>query len=157
VKPKKPKPIVLPVVISDDGMVFSLDPQANTRLRAQFVAACRKWPNGPAELELRPFEETRRGRANRYYRGVVLRLIAEESGHSADDLHEYFKLRHNSKTVADPATGEELKLAVSTAKLTIQAFSDYLNAVMLDGAEMLGIVFPEPRESEDWREKGKAA
>ena len=155
-KPRKPKPIVLPVVIGDAGMVFSLDKKANDRLRAQFVAAVKSWPHGPAELELRPFEETRRGRANRYYHGVVLKMIAEETGHTADDLHEVFKLRHNSKLVVDPQTGEEIRIAQSTAKLTVSEFSDYLERVMTDGAETCGIVFPEPRASEEWRD-GKAA
>ena len=148
----KPKPIVVQARIDRGKLILPN--------RALLAAAVKRWPDMAVDVEIRPFEETRRGRANRYYRGVVLKLIAEETGHAADDLHEYFKLRHNSKLVADPATGEEIKVPQSTAKLSIQAFSDYLNLVMLDGAELCGIVFPEPRKDEDWRtpeKKGRAA
>jgi hypothetical protein len=74
-----------------------------------------------------------------------------------DDLHELMKLRHNSKLVVDPLTGEETKIGQSTAKLTIPEFSVYLERVMLDGAEWLGITFPQPRRDEEWRTAEKAA
>ena len=152
---KKPKPIVLPVVISDDGMVFSLDPQANARLRAQFVAAVKSWPHGPAELELRPFEETRRARANAYLWAVPYKLIAAESCYSVDEVHELMKVRHNSTRIVDPSTGEEIRVGQSTAKLTVQAFGDFIERVLVDTAEWWGIVCPEPTGSQDWREKAK--
>lgn len=157
---RKPKPIILPVVIGDEGMVFSLDKRANGRLRAQFVAAVKSWPHGAAELELRPFESSRSSRANRFYWGVILKLMAAESGHTAEDLHEVEKMRHLSKVVeiVNPQTGEveEMRIAGSTARLTISEFSDYMERVMLDGAEMFGIVFPEPTKAEEWRD-GKVA
>lgn len=155
----KPKPIVMPVVISDEGMVFALDPGANKRLRAQFVAAVKSWPHGPAELELRPFASSRSARANRYYWGVVLKMMAAESGHTADELHEVEKMRHLSSVVevVNPETGEveEMRIPGSTAKLTISEFSDYLERVMADGAQMCGIVFPEPSAGEEWRDQAK--
>jgi hypothetical protein len=118
-------------------------------------AALRSW-GGRVTVTIAPEEERRRNRANRYYHGVVLKMMAEESGHSADDLHELMKLRHNSKIVVDPLTGEETKIGQSTAKLTIPEFSIYLERVMLDGAEWLGIAFPEPRRDEEWRERTAA-
>jgi hypothetical protein len=34
---------------------------------------------------------TRSNQSNRYYRGVVLQLIAEYTGQTKEELHEYFK------------------------------------------------------------------
>jgi hypothetical protein len=117
-----------------------------------YQAALPKWEGLRVRVTVEQEVETRRQRANRFYFGVILKLMAEESGHSVDELHELGKLRHNSKLVVDPFTGEETKIAQSTAKLTIPEFSVYLERVMLDGAEWLGITFPAPRRDEDWRE-----
>ncbi len=154
---KKPRPLILSCA-KGDGKLFIGDgsDRDDQRQRRILAAAIKHLPDGPYELEIRPFEETRRERANRYYRGVVLKMMAEESGATADDLHEQMKLRHNAKVVPDLTTGEEVRIAQSTAKLTVQEFSDYLTLVMVDGAEYLGITFPEPRASEEYRD-GKVA
>lgn len=142
--PKRPKPLTVAAYVKAGALVV---PNKNVML-----AAIKGWPDCPVDLEIRLFEETRRGRANRFYWGVVLKLIAVESGYTADDLHEVFKLRHNSKVVADPVTGEETRIAKSTATLSIDEFSVYLERVMLDGAEVYGMTFPEPRASEEYRD-----
>jgi hypothetical protein len=82
---------------------------------------------------------------------VVIKLMAEESGFTKDDLHEWLKLRHNAGVVTALDTGVMHRVGQSTAKLSIQAFSEYLEACMVTGAESLGISFPEPRESEEYR------
>ena len=129
--------------------------------KAQLAAALKKWPDIAVDVTIAPFQETRRARANRFLFGVIYKLIAQETGHSVDDLHEYFKARHNSKVIEflNVETGEmeERRIAQTTTKLSIQEFSDYMERVMVDGAELCGVVFPEPRESEDWRERKAAA
>lgn len=153
----KPRVIVVPVVIQDGTLVFALEPRAHRRLRAQFAAAIKGWPNGPAELTLEPFEDTRRARANRYLFGPVYSLILEAMAGRVTpalkrDLHEAMKRRHNPQTATDPVTGEEFIYGGSTRTLTVEAFSNFLEAVMLDGAEAFGVVFPEPRATEEWRQ-----
>jgi hypothetical protein len=140
---KPPKPLIVDGAIK--GGTLSIP------ARDQLRAALRKWPDGQVEIEVRPHLETRRARANRYYWGVVLKMMAEEMGQSAEDVHDIEKLRHNHKFVKSPGLVGTTRVAQSTAKLDINAFSVYLNRVMLDGNEYLGIVFPEPRKSEEWR------
>jgi len=147
---KAPKAITVQAY-TDSGVLH-----IEKHVRAQMAAAVKRWPNLPVEITIAPFEQTRRARANRYYWGVVLKMMAVEMQQSADDIHEIEKMRHNSKLVFDPASGEEVKVAQSTAKLKVQEFSDYLERVMLDGSEYLGIVFPEPTPSEDWRATAEA-
>ncbi len=114
---------------------------------------------GRVKVTLEPEIERRRARANRYYWGVVLKMMAEETGHTPDQIHEFMKIRHNSSkaTITDPLTGEEVLLPQSTAKLSIADFSVYLERVMLFAAEWLGIVFPDPTPAEDWRISERSA
>jgi hypothetical protein len=144
----KPKPLIVQARIESGEL--------KVPSRKFLLAALKGWPDCAVDLEIRPFEERRHDRANRYYWGVVLKMMAAESGASADDLHEQMKQRHNSKIGVDLETGEEIKIAQSTAKMTVQQFSDYIEAVMLDGATYLGLTFPEPRSGEEYRE-GAAA
>lgn len=153
---KKHAPLTLPARV-EGGKLYLSDGSEHGEARARRVLAAllKHQPDGAYEWKLEPFAEKRRDRANRFYFGVILPLMAEESGHTVDELHELMKLRHNSTVVVDP-NGEEVRIAKSTAKLTIRQFSDYLDAVILDGAEWLGISFPEPRPSEEYRD-GRAA
>src|SRR6187549_2155125 len=89
-----PKPLVVDAHIKA-GVLMVPD-------RQQLRAALKRWPDGPVEVEVRPHLETRRARANRYYWGVVLKMMAEEMGQSPEDVHEIEKIRHNNKYV--PAT-----------------------------------------------------
>jgi hypothetical protein len=57
----------------------------------------------------------------------------------------------------DPGTGEEVRIGLTTTTLTVPQFSDFIEHVMLDGAEWCGISWPEPRKSEEWREASEAA
>lgn len=141
--PKAPKPLLVDATIKAGILVIPS--------RQQLRAALKHWPDGPVEVEIRPHLETRRARANAFMWAVVLKLMAEEMGQSPEDVHEIMKLRHNYKIVTDPVTGEEIRIAKSTARLEIAEFSTYLERVMLDGNEHLGIVFPEPRKAEEWR------
>jgi len=139
----KPKPLIVQARVEGGEL--------KVPTRKFLLAALKGWPDMAVDLEIRPFEETRRARANRYYWGVVLKMMAAESGHSAEDLHEQMKMRHNSRMVADFA-GDLRRLPASTTKMTVAEFSTYIEAVMLDGAEYLGLTFPEPRASEEYRE-----
>ena len=147
---KAPKPLQVDAHITAGVLVIPS--------RQQLRAALKHWPDGPVEVEVRPHLETRRARANRYYWGVVLKMMAEEMGQSAEDVHEIEKMRHNSKPAPDdlPMATYGAYIPQSTAKLDIHAFSLYLERVMLDGNEYLGIVFPPPRKSEEWRDASSA-
>ena len=139
----KPKPLVVQARVEGGAL--------KVPGRKFLLAALRGWPDMPVDLEIRPFEETRRGKQNRWLWGVVYKEIAKEMGHPVDEVHDLMKLRHNSQTVLD-LNLQEVKVGRTTTKLTVAEFSAYIEAVMLDGAEWLGISWPEPRESEEYRE-----
>lgn len=144
-KSDKREPLVVVGEIKSGEIVGGL-----SHLLRAVPSAVKRWPDGNIDITVAQREDTRRARANRYMWGVVLKMMAAESGDTAEALHELMKLRHNFTVVVDP-DGEEVKVAKSTAHLTISEFSEYLEKIMLDGSEWLGIIFPEPRSEDDWR------
>lgn len=137
-----PKPVLMEGFVHD-GVLEGLTPSLSLALR--------DYPNGPVELELRPQAQTRRARANNYYMAVVLPMIAKEMGEPIKmKTHDLMKWRHNYAYITDPATGEEIRVGQSTKDLTVDEFSAFLEAVMLDGMEQYGITFPPPRQREAW-------
>jgi hypothetical protein len=155
---RKPEPVVRPVRIDGGVLCLSDGTERGEKLARRLLAgALKHLPDGPYELEVRPFEETRRARANAFY-WVFLTQWSKVNGHTKDELHEIARMRHNSKVVevVDPATGEveDVRIGMTTAKLSIEAFSEYLERVMVDAAEMDGFVM-EPKPHEDWRAQPK--
>lgn len=139
------QPLIITGRKKGDRLILPMSPY----IRAQFA----KRPDGPIEAHIEWREPTRRARANRYYWGVVLKMMAEEMGESPEYVHELMKLRHNTQRGAGLVTGpgNDLVIPKSTATLTIAEFSAYLELVMRDGMEYLGIEFPPPSSEEDWR------
>jgi len=92
------------------------------------------------EVIIREPKKIRSPQANRYYFGVVLKLISEHTGESVEDLHNHFSFKWLG------TTGKSGKLVSrkSTATLTKKEFTDYLERVMLWGERFLEITFPEP-------------
>ena len=145
-KSDRREPLVVGGEIKDGEVIMGLP-----HILRMIPPALKRWPDGQIDITFSQRENTRSARANRYYRGVVLKMMAAETGSSADSLHELMKMRHNCEYVVDP-NGEEIKVAKSTAHLTVTEFGEYLENVMLDGSEWCGIIFPDPRKEDDWRE-----
>jgi hypothetical protein len=80
-------------------------------------------------------------------------------GLSKDEFHLFYARRHNGIVLTDlnKETGEveEFRVGKSTATLSVDEFSAYLDAVLTDIAGEYGLVI-EPTKAEDWRD-GKAA
>ncbi len=121
--------------------------------RKLFDAALKTW-DGRVTVTIAPDLETRREKQNRYYHGVVVKMIADDTGQPRDDVHEWLKLTFNGETIEmiDPVTGEETKTRIgrSTAKLKVQPFCDYVEMCKVWAAEFLGIVIPEA-DPDYWR------
>ena len=155
---QKPKPIVVQARIEGGEL--------KVPGRKVLLAALKHWPDGPCDLEVRPYEERRRLRANNFYWLAISKVVAHERaegighGWDKDDWHLYLAREFNGKVLSDtnPATGEvtEIRVGLSTAKLSIEAFSVYLESCLNLFAELYGLVI-EPTAAEDWRAREKAA
>lgn len=128
-----------------------------------FKAALKSWPDGRVRLTVELLEDTRRARANRWLFGVVYQeILIEMNGRKPtrgdkEDFHEAMKLRHNPIQVADPFSGEVRTVGGPTRRMSVSEFCGFTERVMLDGSEMFGIVWPEPKPSDEWRDDRRAA
>ena len=87
-------------------------------------------------------KDKRSERQNRYYFGVLIKILADELGYSTDEMHEALKWKflkiHET----------ELPTVRSTTTLDIQEFSDYCEKIKQFAATELNIVLPDPNQKE---------
>lgn len=84
---------------------------------------------------------------NAYYHGVVLQCISDYTGHTTEELHEYFKWRILSKEGALPEA--------STTDLSTTEFTAYIDLIVYFAWDFLEIVIPPP-ERVEFRYHGRA-
>lgn len=91
---------------------------------------------------------------NAYYHGVVLRLISEHTGHTSDELHEFFKLKFNAKPMTfvneHGEIVDEERIGLTTTKLNKITFGEFVEKVRQFAAEELHLNIPDP--DPNWRE-----
>lgn len=93
----------------------------------------------PIEVNAKPYKRNRSNEQNDYY-WSLLTVIANETGHTKDDLHAmmvYKFLGMREKTVA----GETISYLPSTTKLKVGEMADYITHIEA-WASQLGIRLP---------------
>lgn len=98
-----------------------------------------RWEGKPIEVHL--VESTRSEQQNRYYWGVVIRLISEHTGFTADEVHEVFKKRF--LTYKKKYQGKIYEFTKSTTELKVSDMATYLDKVIKYATEHLGIIIPD--------------
>lgn len=105
-------------------------------------------------------EETRSEQANGYYRGVVLKSAAEETGQLPDDIHDFWC----AKFIPDERkhleffhkmTGEKIEADVDvrrSSKLNRAEFYDFVELCRQWLIEFLGVTTPDP-DPAYWRKR----
>jgi len=88
---------------------------------------------------------------NRYYWGVVLKMISDETGYETTEVHEILKsefLKIDEKEI----NGKAYSIYSSTASLNTADFEDYLEKCRRFAAMNLQLVILLPNESEEmWK------
>ena len=88
---------------------------------------------------------------NRYYWGVVLKMISDESGYTPNEVHELLKGEF-LKTGEIELGGIIKPTTKSTTKLKTDEFEEYLEKCRRFAAINLSLVILLPNESEDmWK------
>lgn len=94
----------------------------------------------PVDVTVRKHRSQRSSKANRYYFGVVVTLLADYCGYDRQDMHEVLAMRF--LRVEDcPHTGAPRRRR--TPQTNTKEFADYVDACVRFAAD-LGIVVPEP-------------
>ena len=132
-----------------------LEPSGKLTLEneADLRACLKRMKPGRKSVLIEDLKDTRSLRANRYYFGAVLRPLSEHTGYHVDELHEHFKhtlLDAEKKTIRLQDDAGEVRFEgevelVSTKKLTVREFYDYVERVRQIAAE-LGVVTEDPPE-----------
>ena len=104
----------------------------DTRVRAGLLKLAGK----RVKVSVEALGKRRSTDANAYYWGVVLALISESTGHSADDLHYEFR-----RMLLSDGDGP-IRVGKSTATLDSAQFARYVDQVIAFAATELGITIP---------------
>jgi hypothetical protein len=91
--------------------------------------------------EIKKNSPIRSNQHNRYYR-VVLKAVAAYSGHTEDQLHEYYKKRYNGIEILGETIGD------STSNLDSAEFSIYIKKVKEHAKEFFACKFAEPQDKD---------
>jgi len=102
-------------------------------------------------------KKTRSSEQNRYYWGVVVRMVCEafnEIGNpvNADNqediqsVHEFLKRRFLQPEIFVDANGEAHEIGWSTSRLTTSQMMDYIAQVQQFAVEFLNVIIPDPGE-----------
>ncbi len=83
---------------------------------------------------------------NSYLFGVVYKTISDYTGHTVDEIHEFYKDRFNFEYSLNPRTGEfELRYKSSTEETTA-SMGEFIDKVVSHAVNELGIGIPEANE-----------
>lgn len=102
-------------------------------------------PDGEYHLKVTPLKASRSLRQNNYYWGVVLKYIAEKTGHSRHEIHESMKELFLLRPIIfknDVGQLIELHIVNSTTSLDIPEFFDYTERVKQWASDFLKIAIP---------------
>jgi hypothetical protein len=95
---------------------------------------------GTYDVVIKKHEKQRSNQQNRYYHGVVCRMITDETGLTPDETHEALKIKFL------PKHHDLLPTVKSTTKLSTIEFQAYIAEIVMWAAEFLQLIIPEPNE-----------
>src|ERR1022692_3238411 len=93
----------------------------------QFKQYLHSFPNEKrVEVTVEKLTHPRTNSQNRYYWGVVVKEIAQHTGHDSEQIHEALKQQFSPKWYMDPRPGASaLAIPTSTTRLDTQSFVEY--------------------------------
>jgi len=95
------------------------------------------------ELTIDRIRNNRSNKQNAYYWGVVIKYLSENLGYTPEEAHEAMKLLFLKKhTDGKPDT------LTSTTELDTKAFMDYVEQIQVFASTELGIVIPDPNQTD---------
>jgi len=108
--------------------------------------------NGRVEIEIRPLVKTRTNKQNRYYWGVVMKIMKDYydgygNTYTQKEIHELLKIQCGlTKMLLNPRTGEATQITMSLSNLggiSTEEFSNYIDKIR---AEYPEVNIPAPNE-----------
>lgn len=97
-------------------------------------------------IEIVRDRDNRSNRQNKYYWGVIIKMISDYTGFFPDEVHEILKGKFLSYEKVITHTGQEVTLSMSTAELDKYDFEQYLEKCRIFAAGELDLIIPLPNE-----------
>ena len=98
------------------------------------------------EVTVEKITHPRSNQQNRYYWGVVVKEIAQHTGHDAEQIHELLKLRFSPRWHFWSENVRSVDIPTSTTRLDTLAFVEYTEKCRVWANEFLGLQIPLPGE-----------
>jgi len=144
-------------------MVLLLD-KSNEGSKQAFWEYLKQLPNKVYLIEVKRYRERRSLRQNRYYHGVVVKMIAEETGMESEEVHEvlkkkfikqrdyalvksegkYFACFEDTGEMIPSDELEEYYKKKGSKDLDTKEFKEYIEKIHIWAANFLGINIPDP-------------
>lgn len=127
----------------------------------QFKRLGAKLADGDYVFSVSRFVAKRSLKANAYYHGVIVEILADYWGLEHDDAHELIKQHCNNKVVEvvnkDTGEVEEKTIGVSTASLDKEAWTLFIERCQRWAAIEFNVVIPDPDPEWMFNQKDEAA
>ena len=91
------------------------------------------------QLVVRRYRTNRSNNQNKYYWGVVIKILGDELGYMPDEMHNALRWKFLRK-------GGKLETVKSTSSLTTIEFEEYLELIRIWALRDLEIAIPLPNE-----------
>lgn len=100
------------------------------------------------ELTVRRLYANRSQQQNKFYWAVVVELLSEHTGYTADETHEILKMQFIPKRLALADDNGDVKgefvIGGSTRKMSTSDFGKYIESIREWAAAELGVIIPDP-------------
>ena len=97
-------------------------------------------------IEIKQHREQRSVSQNRYYFGVIIKILSEELGYFPDEVHEFLKQKFRPKELVVKATGESFKVGRSTTDDDTWDAEQYYEQIRIWASTELDILIPLPNQ-----------
>ena len=108
-----------------------------------FRSAFYSFEGKECQVVVRPIKKSRSNSQNRYYHGVVCKSVAEHTGHSAEEIHEYLKEKFAPRSMI-----VDVEIAKSTKQMSTVEMEEYLMLCRAWCSTDLSLYIPLPNEVE---------
>jgi len=98
--------------------------------------------DGEYTVEIKRYFKNRSLAENRYYHGVVLKILGDELGYEKDEMHYALK----EKFIENWEDDNGLKQLKSTSRMDTTTFEEYLSKVRMWASKELHVYIPLPNE-----------
>lgn len=99
-------------------------------------------------LSCKAVKPTRSLLQNKYYWGVVIKMLSEEIGYAPDYMHAYMKSQFLWFDEQDMPDGNTARILHDTKNLTTVQFDSYIQEIRIWAGEFLSLDIPLPNQTQ---------